>query len=254
MIALELPPSRHATTMQAGLAFIAGFLEACGLIALFGLFIGHVTANVAILAMAIATPVPGSWTKLLALVVFVAVVALTRLGVHPLRSRGYDAARLIMALELVLLLAFVAAGLRYGPFTNSLGWTTMLTAALGVATLAVQNSGMRMIWRTRPSTTVMALNLTQLVLDVVVILREPGEATAVAARERQALLAPTLGGYLAGAAGGGVGYLIGGFYGGFVPAAVLLLLIFVREEPGLSALGSAGTGETTDRIRADIRL
>jgi hypothetical protein len=42
--------------------------------------------------------------------------------------------------QLVLLLAFVAAGLHYGPFTESLGWSTMLTAALGVATLAVQNS------------------------------------------------------------------------------------------------------------------
>jgi len=49
MIAIELPPSRHAAAMQVGLAFIAGFLEACGLIALFGLFMGHVTANIAIL-------------------------------------------------------------------------------------------------------------------------------------------------------------------------------------------------------------
>ena len=80
----------------------------------------------------------------------------------------------------------------------------MLTAALGVATLAVQNSGMRLIWRTRPSTTVMTLNLTQLVLDGIVILREPKDATAAAARERLALVAPTLGGFLVGAAAGGL--------------------------------------------------
>ena len=47
----------------------------------------------------------------------------------------------------------------------------MLTAALGGATLAVQNSGMRLIWRTHPSTSVITLNLTQLVLDGIVILR-----------------------------------------------------------------------------------
>src|ERR671931_1048324 len=129
MIAFSLPSLRYATAMQAELAFIAGFLEACGLIALFGVFIGHVTANIALLGMAIATDVPGLGIKLLALPVFMAVVALTRVGVHPLRLHGYDAARLIMAIELVLLLAFVAAGLHY----------TMLTAALGVATLAVQN-------------------------------------------------------------------------------------------------------------------
>jgi uncharacterized membrane protein YoaK (UPF0700 family) len=231
MIALELPSLWYAATMQAGLAFIAGFLEIVGLIALFGLFIGHITANIALLGMAIATDVPGTGTKILALPIFIAVVALTAVVVHLLRLRGFDAARLVMALELVLLLGFVAAGLHYGPFTDSLGWSTMLTAALGVATLAVQNSGTRLIWKTHPPTTVMTLNLTQLVLDSV-ILREPtDDETAAAALKRLALVAPTLGGFLVGAAASGLGYLIAGFYAGFAPAAVLFMLIFVREEP-----------------------
>jgi hypothetical protein len=54
---------------------------------------------------------------------------------------------------------------------------------LGVATLAVQNAGMRLIWRTRPSTTVMTLNVTQLALDGVAVLREPKDATVEEARE-----------------------------------------------------------------------
>ena len=181
--------------------------------------------------MAIATGVPGAGIKLLALPIFIAVVALTRMGIHPLRVQGHDAARLIMALELALLLGFVAAGLYFGPFTKPLGGTTVLTAALGVATLAVQNSGMRLIWRTSPSTTVMTLNLTQLVLDGVVILREPKEASAGSARERLALVGPTLGGFLVGAAAGGLGYLIAGLYGGFLLAAVLLTLIFLQQKP-----------------------
>ncbi len=230
MTVLRLPPLRYAAAMQAGLAFIAGFLEACGLIALSGLFIGHVTANIAVLGVAIATGAPGATTKILALSVFMAVVALTRLGVRPLRLHGYDAARLIMMLELMLLLAFVTAGVHYAPFTQPRGWSTIVTAALGVAILAVQNSGMRLIWRTRPSTTVMTLNLTQLVLDGIAILRETKEAAA-AAWERLGLVAPTLGGFLVGAACGGLGYLIAGFYGGLAPAAVLLALIFLGEEP-----------------------
>jgi uncharacterized membrane protein YoaK (UPF0700 family) len=224
-------PLRHAMAMQAGLAFIAGFLEACGLIALFGLFIGHVTANIAVVGIAIATPVPGVGTKLLAVPFFMAVVALTRLGLHPLQLRAYDVTRLVLALELVLLLAFVAAGLLYGPFTDPLAWSTTLTAALGVATLAVQNSGMRLIWKTRPSTTVMTLNLTQLALDSVSILREPEDAAKEEARKRLALVAPTLFGFLVGAATGGAGYWIAGFYAGFAPAAVLMMLIFVGDEP-----------------------
>lgn len=230
MSALELSPFRYAVMLQVGLAFIAGFLEACGLIALFGVFIGHITANIVVLGAAIATGLPGSAIKLLALVVFVAVVAATHLSIHLLRLRGVDAARFIMAVELGLLLAFVTAGAWFVPFTDPAGWSTMLTAALGVATLAVQNSGMRLMWKAHPSTTVMTLNLTQLALDGVVILREPRDASA-AARDRLALVAPTLGGFLVGAAGGCLGYLVAGFYSGFAPAAVLLALIVVREQP-----------------------
>jgi uncharacterized membrane protein YoaK (UPF0700 family) len=148
MIALELPPKPHATAMQAGLTFIAGFLEACGLIALSGLFIGHIIANIAVLGMAIATHAPGAWTKFISLPVFVAVVALTRMGVHSLGLRGYDAARPIMA-----------------------------------------------------------------------------------------LVATTLGGFVVGAAAGGFGFLFAGFSSGFAPAAVLLMLIFIREKPGSSSVG-----------------
>jgi len=230
-MAPQFPHLWRAMATQAGLAFIAGFLEACGLIALFGLFIGHVTANIALVGIAIATPVPGVATKLLAVPFFMAVVALTRLSLHPLRLRGYDVARLVMALELMLLLAFVAAGLRYGPFTDPLAWSTTLTAALGVATLAVQNSGMRLIWKTRPATTVMTLNLTQLVLDGVSLLREPEDATAEEARKRLALVAPAMGGFLVGATAGGLGYWVAGFWSGFAPAAVLMMLIFIGEEP-----------------------
>jgi hypothetical protein len=35
-MAPQFPPLRRAMATQAGLSFIAGFLEACGLIALFG--------------------------------------------------------------------------------------------------------------------------------------------------------------------------------------------------------------------------
>jgi hypothetical protein len=54
----------------------------------------------------------------------------------------------------------------------------------------------------------------RLALDGVAILREPKDATTEEARERMALIAPTLGGFVAGAAAG-VGYLLAGFYSRF---------------------------------------
>jgi len=45
-----------------------------------------------------------------------------------------------------------------------------------------------------------------------------------------ALVAPTVGGFLVGAAAGGLGYLMVGSYGGFARAAVLVMM-FLRERP-----------------------
>jgi uncharacterized membrane protein YoaK (UPF0700 family) len=68
------------------MAGTAELVRPCGLIALSGLFIGHVTANIAVLGMTIATDVPGWGPKLLALPVFMAVVALTRVRECVLRT------------------------------------------------------------------------------------------------------------------------------------------------------------------------
>jgi hypothetical protein len=45
-----------------------------------------------------------------------------------------------------------------------------------------------------------------------------------------ALVAPTVGGFLVGAAAGGLGYLMVGSYGGFARAA-MLVMICLREQP-----------------------
>ncbi len=76
----------------------------------------------------------------------------------------------------------------------------------------------------------MTLNLTQFVIDGIVRLRDPDDAAGAKARERLTLIGPTLGGFLAGAATGGLGYLMAGFSCGFAPAAVLAVLIVLREQ------------------------
>ena len=162
-----------------------------------------------------------------------AVVALTRVGVHPLRLRGYDTARLIMALELLLLTRLR----RRRPALWSIYQVPKLAdhsdGRTGRLDMAVQNSGMRLIWPTHPSTTVMTLNLTQLVLDGIVILREPKEAKDAGV----AWAAVGAGGANSRRVSGRCGIWRSGLsdrwiYGGFAPAAVLLALIFLQEKPG----------------------
>jgi uncharacterized membrane protein YoaK (UPF0700 family) len=61
------------------LAFVAGFVDTCGFVALFGLFSAHVTGNFVLLGASLIRPHAGVIAKLLALPVFMAAVAGTRL-------------------------------------------------------------------------------------------------------------------------------------------------------------------------------
>src|SRR5258708_10706516 len=69
--------------LALGLSFVAGFVDTFGFIALFGLFTAHVTGNFVLIGAAIVSPGPGVVAKLLALPVFMAVVALIFLIVRP---------------------------------------------------------------------------------------------------------------------------------------------------------------------------
>lgn len=72
-------PRRSDRTLPFALAFVAGFVDTCGFVALFGLFSAHVTGNFVLLGASLIRPHAGVIAKLLALPVFMAAVAGTRL-------------------------------------------------------------------------------------------------------------------------------------------------------------------------------
>ena len=70
---------RREAVTASGFAFVAGFVDTVGFVALFGLFTAHVTGNFVVIGASLVEPRSGLITKLLALPVFVATVALAHL-------------------------------------------------------------------------------------------------------------------------------------------------------------------------------
>src|SRR3954462_3972574 len=73
------PDSNIAETKSAALesasqAFVAGYVDNCGFIALFGLFTAHVTGNLALIGAALVDYHGGLVAKLMALPIFVLAV------------------------------------------------------------------------------------------------------------------------------------------------------------------------------------
>jgi len=97
---------------SATLAFIAGFVDTCGFVALFGLFSAHVTGNFVLLGASLVQPHAGVIAKLLALPVFMSSVALTRWYLIRWPTQGR---RGVLLAEAVFLALFLAAGVRASP-------------------------------------------------------------------------------------------------------------------------------------------
>lgn len=184
------PATRRAdrrALVAALLSFNGGFVDAVGYFGLQGLFIAHVTGNFVTLAAALVQGSHGNIGKTLALPEFVLMVALARLAGTALRAAGRPTLRPLMALMVLLLLAFCVLAVRYGPFPDSNTPAALLAGFCGIAAMAVQNAFSRVHFASFPPTTVMTNTTVQATLDAVDLLTGTAreQAAAVGARFRR---------------------------------------------------------------------
>lgn len=211
-------------TTGALLAFTAGFVDTCGFIALFGLFTAHVTGNFVLIGAAVAGDQAGLLGKLLALPVFVLVVAATRLFVLGRERHGRSTAAPLLLGQMLLLALFLGAGVAAAPVTAADAPPAILVGMLGVAAMAVQNAAARTTFAALAPTTVMTGNVTQIVIDLVDLGRG---AAGGEARGRLRKMVPAVAAFAIGALAGAIGYATAGFWCLAAPivatAGVLLL-------------------------------
>jgi uncharacterized membrane protein YoaK (UPF0700 family) len=221
----------HAARVSAAilegalLAFVAGLVDTCGFVALFGLFTAHVTGNFVLIGAAIVEHHGGLIAKLLALPVFVVVVAIVRTLTIALEDRRMNAAVPLLALQILFLAGFLACGVAAAPLPDGDAPMAIVTGMLAVTAMAIQNAASRTVFVMHTPTTVMTGNVTQVVIDLVDLAL--GRAVPEA-RGRIRKMVPAILAFTIGALFGALGYVFVGFWCLTLPI-VILGVIFARE-------------------------
>ncbi|KPC55408.1 YoaK family protein [Amantichitinum ursilacus] len=208
-------------TLGVSYGFVAGYVDTLGFIALSGLFTAHVTGNFVLIGATLAHFGHGVLLKLVAFAAFVLMVALTRLLLLAVPTA--HALTFTRVLQVALLAGFMALGIASRGLELDAP-LSLVCGATGAAAMAVQNAVSRILLPSIAPTTVMTGNVTQLVIDVVDVLR--CAASAEVKKRISHFFWPVVA-FAGGAIGGAYAWMEFGFVGLVLPMAVLLALVGV---------------------------
>lgn len=216
--------SKH--TMGIALGFTAGYVDTVGFVALFGLFTAHVTGNFVLIGSELAHPSHGVLIKFLAFPAFILAVALARIVAVNLEASGKSAARALTGMQLLFLLVFMLLGCLSVPVQSTDAVLPLAAGIAGAAAMGVQNAASRLVWTELAPTTVMTGNVTQIVIDLVDILR--GSAVTGTKARLWKFLWPVLA-FGVGAVGGAFAYMYAGFFALGLPVVILCFVFGFAE-------------------------
>jgi uncharacterized membrane protein YoaK (UPF0700 family) len=206
-----------------GLGFLAGYVDTLGFLALYGLFTAHVTGNFILIGAALADPSHSSvLLKFLAFPAFVTGVVAARLLIVFVQKGTGAPLRPALVLELVLLTGFMAFGLAASPVGDTAEPLAMTAGLLGAAGMGVHSAVSRLLLGHLAPTSMMTGNVTQIVIDLVDLLRGAADAGL---RARLAKFALPLAAFAAGCVAAAFGFLQFGFAALAVPILILLALV-----------------------------
>src|SRR5437868_11782475 len=206
------------------LSTTAGAVDVIGFLALGGLFTAHITGNLVILAAHYVTGGFSQIGPLLSVPVFVVVLGLVIVLFASKATRR--ARRTLLILHAGLLVAFLAFGAGFGPFANPDSGIAVSVGMVGVAAMATQNALVRLELPGFPSTAVMTTNITQLTIDLALVIRGKGDPSDAARARRGARLTfPSVIGFVAGCAAGGFLELHFGLLALALPAVLAAIAI-----------------------------
>jgi uncharacterized membrane protein YoaK (UPF0700 family) len=200
---------------------MAGYVDTVGYVALFGVFTAHVTGNFVLLGAELAKPGSGVMIKLLVFPAFIVAVAVATLLVRWTERRDLSSERCLLALQALLMIGFMAAGLAAEPLSNPDSGKALLAGMLGAAAMGVQNAAARLLYAKLSPSTVMTGNVTQLVIECVKGLAGAAEGTGERVRK---LLWPVVA-FGLGAIAGALGFVGVGFFVLLVPIGLLIALL-----------------------------
>jgi len=220
-----------------GLAFLAGYVDTLGFIALFGLFTAHVTGNFILIGAALADASQAPiLLKFLAFPAFILGVAAARMLVVVSERRNWPALTLALGLQLLLLVGFMVGGLLATPVGSTVGADAMAAGLLGAAAMGVHGATSRLLLAQLAPTSMMTGNVTQIVIDTVDFLRGSGDPGLA---ERCGKFFWPLAAFGVACTAAAFAYLAYGFIVLLLPIAILAGLIGLERADARSAARSA---------------
>jgi uncharacterized membrane protein YoaK (UPF0700 family) len=201
------------------LAAVAGFVDACTFLGLFGFFVAQVTGSY---VLAGAHPVagwPGAAVVLAVPVFFAGGVAATLAAIAG-QTVGRRALAAALGLETLLLIGFVATFAAGSPFGGPQAAFTVVASMFGLAAMGVQSALVRLLMGGVASTNVMTTNTSQIAIDATQLVcawlcGDNGSAEAIRQREvcRRRLYGglPLPLGFLAGTVAGAIAFATAGY-------------------------------------------
>jgi uncharacterized membrane protein YoaK (UPF0700 family) len=221
-----------------GLAFLAGYVDTLGFLALFGLFTAHVTGNFILIGAALADPAHSSvLLKLLAFPAFIAGVALARILTVAFEGRQAAALRPALLLEWVLLVGFMGFGLAATPVGSAPGPLALTAGLLGAGAMGVHSGVSKLLLVHLAPTSMMTGNVTQIVIDAVDLIFTPWRGApdpGLGARFEKFVW--PLAAFAVGCIGAAFAFHRFGFAALVVPCLILLgLMVSARPAPAAQA-------------------
>jgi uncharacterized membrane protein YoaK (UPF0700 family) len=201
--------------VPAVLGFVAGYVDGCTFLALFGLFVAQVTGSFVVAGAELVTHDPGVVVKIAAIPVFLGAGILTTLLTHAVRRHG-DPLPWALALESVFLTGLMATGLAARPLHDPGAPAAIIAALFGLAAMGVQSAYVRLLFIGYGSTNVMTTATTQLAIDLVETAlawrrrhRDAGaDREYVVTRRRLMRGAPVVAAFLAGTGAGACAFMV----------------------------------------------
>jgi uncharacterized membrane protein YoaK (UPF0700 family) len=230
------------------LSITAGSMDIVGLLLLGGLFTAHITGNIVVLAARLVIGQQAPLAYVIAVPVFVIILAITRLLVAALEGLRVGSLLPLLLLQFLLLAGLSVIGLAGGPGLDPNAVITIVAGILGVSAMAVQNVLVRTSLRGAPATAVMTTNITVFTIDIgeIFLGRDPGGIATARVRARRTW--PAIVGFLLGCALGAACEAALGLRALALPACVGLLALALGVPTSLVAR----QGAERDRARPEF--
>jgi uncharacterized membrane protein YoaK (UPF0700 family) len=210
------------------LSFVAGFVDTCVFVGLFGLFTAHVTGNLVLIGAALVHQTSEVLAKLLALPVFVLAVACAVRAADALKRAGRGRLAPLLCAEAVLLLCSVATITASAPPATADAPVAIVAGLFAASAMGLQNALMRLELAAVPSSTVMTVNVTQAAIDATILASRDRDAADARRRDetrkRFARMWPPILAFTVGAACGAIGYAWLGLASLVLPAVLCFAL------------------------------